>query len=226
MLGVFGLLAVSRIVPYSTQPISLPVQCVFESFAPYGLGFLDIIQPAMVIIFLVVSYTDRMRRLYTFDPDWSILNSIVEVLARPLIKNNDVSNLESLVVTLSPESKAEQGLTHRRLQQRRRWWKFCRDWAKKRSDLSRRMAEIIYLVQEMQKSFLSEILTLLFGVSNGIPQVITNRNDALTAGISGDQNAMTFGQLVPLLLIVLPVLAAGEVNSGEYKTMTISFKAG
>lgn len=30
---------------------------------------------------------------------------------------------------------------------------------------------------------------------------------------------MTFGQLVPLLLIALPVLAAGEVYSGEYRAM-------
>lgn len=149
MLGVFSLLAVSQIGTYSTQSNNLPVQCAFESFAPYGLDFLNIIELAIVIIFLAVSYTDRIRRLYTFDPDWSILNYIVEVIARPLIKKNDVRNLEGMVIASSAQSKAEQGLTYRRLQQRRRWWKFCRTWAKKRPGLSRRMAEILYLIQEM-----------------------------------------------------------------------------
>ena len=226
MLGVFSLLAVSQIGTYSTQSNYLPVQCAFESFAPYGLNFLNIIELAIVIIFLALSYTDRIHRLYTFDPDWSILNYILEALARRVIKNNDVRNLECMVIASSSQSKAEQGLTYRRLQQRRRWWKFCRTWAKKRPGLGRRVAEIVYLVQEMQKSFLSEILTLLFGVSYGVSQVITNRNDTPRAGISGDQNAMTFGQLVPLLLIALPVLAAGEVYSGEYGALTLSLKAG
>ena len=226
MLGVFSLLAISQIGTYSTQSNYLPVQCAFESFAPYGLGFLNIIELTIVLIFLALSYTDRIRRLYTFDPDWSIMNYLLEVLARRLIKNNDVRNLECMVIASSAQSKAEQGLTYRRLQQRRRWWKFCRTWAKKRPGLGRRVAEIAYLIQEMQKSFLSEILTLLFGVSYGIAQVITNRNDTPRAGITGDQNAMTFGQLVPLLLIALPVLAAGEVYSGEYRALGLFTRGG
>ena len=215
MLGIFGLLVVSQIETFSSQPGSLPVQCVFESFAPGGISFLNIIQLVLVVIYLGVSYMNRTRRLYTFDPDWSVQDWIVELLARPLITKNDVRNLERIVVTSSTQSQAEQGATYRKLQHRRRWWKFCGDWIKPRSALSRRWLEIVHLGQEMQRSFLSEILTLLFGVSYGIAQVITNRNDIPTGGLSGDQNAMSFGQLVPLLLISLPVLAAGEVYFGE-----------
>ena len=193
MLGIFGLLAVSQIGSYSTQSNSLPVQCAFESFAPQGLNYLDIIELAIVIIFLAISYTDRIRRLYTFDPDWNIQDYILKVLARKLIKTVDVRNVEGTGIASSPQSKAEQGVTQRNMQQRRRWESFCRNWAKLRPDLMRRLAEIIYLFEEMQRSFLSEILTLLFGVSYGVSQVATNRNDTPTAGISGDQNAMTFG---------------------------------
>lgn len=215
MLGVFGLLVVSQTGTFTTQDNSLPVQCLFESFEPDGLDFLQIIQLVLVILFLGVSYVNRTCRLYTSDADWSLQDWIVEVLARPLIKRNDVRNLERIVVTSPTLSKAEKGATYRRLQQRRRWWKFCGDWVKKRSALSRRGAEVTYLSQEMQSSFLSEILTLLFGVSYGISQVIINRSDIPTGGLSSDQNAMSFGQLVPLLLIALPVLAAGEVYNGK-----------
>ena len=219
MLGIFGLLVVSQIGTFSTRDGSLPVQCIFGSFGSTDLGFLNIIQVVLVGIFLGVSYTNRTRRLYTFDPDWSVQDWIVEALAKPLIKKNDVRNLERIVVTTPTLSKAEQGATYRKLQQRRRWWKYCGDWVKKRSVPSRCMAEINYLNKEMQGSFLSEILTLLFGVSYGISQLITSRMEVPTAGISGDQNAMSFGQLVPLLLIALPVLAAGEVYFGECQTL-------
>lgn len=119
------------------------------------------------------------------------------------------------MVASSILSRAEQGATYRKLQQRRRWWKHCHNWVKHRSAFRRRVVEIMYLNQEMQRSFLGEILTLLFGVSYGISQVITNRNQVPIAGLSGDQNAMSFGQLVPLLLIALPMLAAGEVYFGK-----------
>ena len=221
MLGVFGLLVVSQVGSYSTQDNSSPVQCAFESFAPNGLDPLDILRLAVVIIFLAVSYTNGIRRLYTLDSDWSLQDYIVEVLARPLMMNNGVRNFEHVVVASAPPSKAEQGVTYRRLQQRRRWWKFCRDWAKLRSGRRRRMAEIDYLYQEMQKSFLSDILNLLFGISYGISQVITNRNNMPSAGLTGNQNATTFGQLVPLLLIALPILAAGEVYFGSYISLAL-----
>ena len=35
------------------------------------------------------------------------------------------------------------------------------------------------------------------------------------AGLVGNQNAMDFGPLVPLLLLALPVLAAGEAYYGD-----------
>ena len=215
MLAIFGLLAVSQAGTYSTQDASLPVQCVFDTFAPQGLDFLNIINLTLVIIFLCVSYTNRICRLYTFQADWSVQDWIVEVLARPLIRKNDVRNLERVVVTSSTLSKAEQGAIYTKLQQRRRWWKYCNDWVPNRSAFFRRVVEVWYLNQEMQESFMSEILTLLFGVSYGISQVVTNRNQVPDAGLSGDQNTMSFGQLVPLLLIALPVLAAGEVYFGK-----------
>lgn len=206
---------VSQSGTFSTQDNSLPVQCVFESFAPGGLSFLDIIQLVFILAFLSMSYADSTRRLYTFESDWSVQDWIVEVVVRPLIRNRDARYLERIVVSTPMVSKAEQGVTYRRLKQRKHWWEFCGEWVKDRSAFSRRVAEIRYLNQEMQNSFLGEIHDLLFSVSYGIAQVIINRNQIPTGGLSGDQNAISFGQLVPLLLIALPVLAAEKVYFDE-----------
>ena len=167
-----------------------------------------------------MSNADSTCRLYIFDPDWNVQDWIIEVVARPLIGNGDARYLEIIVVSIPMVSKAEHGVTYRRLKQRKRWWDFCGDLGKNRSALSRRVAEIRYLNREMQNYFLSEIHDLLFSVSYGIAKVIINRNQIPTGGLSGDQNAISFGQPIPLLLIALPVLAAGEVYFRECSTPT------
>ena len=215
MIAILGLLIVSQAGAISIQNSSLPIQCVYNSFAPYGLNPIATFILGWVIIFLCLIYTNRIRRLYTLDPDWSVQGRILELLTRPLIRKNNVHNLEKIVVTSSTLTRAEQGTTYRKLQQRRRWWRYCNGWVKHRSAISRRMVEFWYLNQEMQRSFLSEILTTLFGVGYGIAQVIATRNSVPKAGLSGDQNSISFGQLVPLLLIALPLLAAGEIYYGE-----------
>ena len=68
---------------------------------------------------------------------------------------------------------------------------------------------------EINHSFLGDLLTLEFGVAFGITQVIIARIYQPVAGIVGSQNEINFGQLVPLLLMLLPFLAAGEVYFGN-----------
>lgn len=215
MVAIFGLLVVSQAGTFSIQDSSLPVQCVYNSFAPYGLNPITTIALAWVIFFLCVIYTNRIRRLYTLDPDWGVQGWILEVVTRPLIRKNNVHNLEKIVVTSSTLTRAEQGTTYRKLQQRRRWWRYCNSWVKHRSTISRRMLAFWFLSQEMRRSFLSEILTTLFGVGYGFLQLFATRNLVPKAGLSGDQNTISFGQLVPLLLIALPLLGAGEIYYGE-----------
>lgn len=215
MVAIFGLLVVSQAGAFSIQNSSLPVQCVFNSYAPHGLNTIATIGLALIITFLCWIYTNKISRLYTLDPDWGVPGWILEVLTKPLIRKVNVHNLEKIVVTSSTLTRAEQGTVYRRLQQRRRWWRYCNGWVKHRSAISRHMVEFWYLNQEMQRSFLGEILTTLFGVGYGIAQVITYRNLVPKAGLSGDQNTISFGQLVPLLLIALPILAAGEIYYGE-----------
>ena len=226
MVAIFGLLVVSQAGAFSIQISSLPIQCVFNSYAPYGLNTIATLGLAWIIIFLCLIYTNKIRRLYTLDPDWGVQGWILDVLTRPLIRKSSVHNLEQLVVASSTLTRAEQGTVYRKLQQRRRWWRYCNGWVKHRSAISRHMVEFWYLNQEMQRSFLSEILTSLFGVGYGIAQVIIYRNLVPNVGLSGDQDLISFGQLVPLLLIALPLLAAGEIYSGECWTMNLPVMTG
>ena len=215
MVAIFGLLVVSQAGAFSIQNSSLPIQCVFNSYAPYGLNTIATLALAWITFFLCLLYTNKIRRLYTLDPDWSVQGWILEVLTRPLIRKMNVHNLEKIVLTSSTLTRAEQGTAYRRLQQRRRWRRYCNSWVKYRSAISRHMVEFWYLNQEMQRSFLSEILTSLFGVGYGIAQVIIFRNLVPKVGFSGDQDIISFGQLVPLLLIALHLLAAREIYSCE-----------
>ncbi len=72
---------------------------------------------------------------------------------------------------------------------------------------------------ETKYSFLSDLLTLQFGVALGITQVIVSRTDEPSAGVVGSQNDINFGQLVPLLLMLLPLFTAGEVFFGNIDSL-------
>lgn len=78
-----------------------------------------------------------------------------------------------------------------------------------------RLTRLRYLDREIRKSFIGELLTLLFGITYGLTLITVNRNDIPPAGLSGSQDTVGFGQLVPLFLMALPLLAAGEVCYGK-----------
>ncbi|KAL4964473.1 uncharacterized protein BDV14DRAFT_174633 [Aspergillus stella-maris] len=59
---------------------------------------------------------------------------------------------------------------------------------------------------ECQESFLWRILWLISGNIYGITDVFQSRSDSI--GISGDRDTMGYGQIVPLVLLILPVFSA------------------
>jgi hypothetical protein len=71
-----------------------------------------------------------------------------------------------------------------------------------------------YLMAEYETSYLSQIPSLWFGLSYGLTQVIIARWDS--QAVPDDQaNIMGFGQIVPLVLLVLPMFSASEVYYGK-----------
>ena len=119
------------------------------------------------------------------------------------------------MIASSNKSQAEQTNVYRRIRQRRHFALHCVSYTASKSRFERWVEGSSYLYQQLSDSFLGEILTLVFGMAYGITEVLYARLKVPDVGLSDGQNAMGFGQLVPLLLMVLPILAAGEVYFGK-----------
>jgi hypothetical protein len=65
------------------------------------------------------------------------------------------------------------------------------------------------------ESFVWQIVWLIFGLSYGIAQLVNIRWQ-YTPSLAPGVGVMDFGQIVPLLLLVLPGLAAGEAYYGKF----------
>ena len=71
------------------------------------------------------------------------------------------------------------------------------------------------------QSFLSNIATLFFVLSYGLSQVIVSRT-SYAPKLEAGANRMDFGQIVPLILLALPPLAAAEVFLGNNSHLDLS----
>lgn len=215
MLIVMGLTIVSQVITYADQDIGFPVQCVLHDLFPFGYDLNSILGIVLIVGFLAYSYTNRIARLYLLDPDWSIVGWFTASVAKLLGKRKQMSQLQDIIIAMSAKSQAEKTSFYRRVEQRRQFARFCGFWVANPGIVRRRFIWLMYCFRQLSGSFLGEILTLLFGVSYGITSVLFSRFNVPEVGLSGDQNSMGFGQLVPLLLIVLPILTAGEVYFGK-----------
>lgn len=223
MLCILGLLIVFQISTYSTQDNYLSVECLWLYFWPEIPDPFTIIQLILILIFLVTNYVDKVGSLYTADPDWTVYDCLLKAVTndwflkaetRSSSKRNRVRNLEVIIVSSFLKSKAEKKAAHGRLRQRRRWSQYCGIWIAIDSAFKRRLVETVFLFQEFQRSFLSQISFSLSSLAYGIAQVFMYRSSIPETRLSGDQNKMGFGQLVPVLLLALPVLTAGELFFG------------
>ena len=68
------------------------------------------------------------------------------------------------------------------------------------------------------ESFLSHIGGLFFALSYGLSKVATNRWADNGPSLEARSNRVDFGQVVPLVLLVLPLLAAAEIFHGKMIT--------
>ena len=73
----------------------------------------------------------------------------------------------------------------------------------------------IFLAHELSFSFLSQVVFLSFNLTYGFAATIMYKIDTPFGGIEGNENEMGFGQLVPLLLLLLPALAMVEIYFGR-----------
>ena len=220
MLFVLVLLIVAQLVPGPTQEQtaaaeshasprldnSLPVRCALT----HGSFVMGPLPTVAIITFLVVTYSNGIIRLYVLDPEWSIQEWFVDAVLR-LFTGSPWRSIRNIVIESSNKTKTEQGVVWRSMIETRRYGKRykIRKSSPGKSNLT------LVMTREIQNSFLGNLLMLQFGVTFGITQVIVSRIYEPSAGIVGSQNDINFGQLVPLLLMLLPLFAAGEVYFGN-----------
>ena len=222
ILCLFVLLMVAQLAIAAPADFSVSAQCLFyswaywQSFRPLTVGPFG--GTIIIVLFLVASYTDRIVRLYSFDPEWTIQVWLARVVFR---QKNQFLAVEQMAIAAHAGSHAAIGAAFRRIRYQRRLAVYMERQETERNLLRYRVRELMFINQEIQHSFIGELQALLFGVSFGITQIILFRGLVSTEPIPdtdqliGDQNTLGFGQLVPLLLILLPIFAAGEAYDGK-----------
>lgn len=85
--------------------------------------------------------------------------------------------------------------------------------------LAYKLVAVYYLTfviyAEFAESFAASILFLLLSLPYGITSIFVTRKYA-SPDVTSGESSLTFGQLVPLLLLILPVMAALELSTGMY----------
>ena len=213
MLSALVLLSVAQAVLLSPEDNSVLTQCGLESgVSKDGLNILSL---AVVLIFLTVAYSDGIIRLYAMDPDWSTQNKLALLIVRIFRKREHKEHLIKIVIKSLRIPEAEEGALWRRIEEKERHAK-ARNLLKAEGKGWRlALTRIAILRREIQHSFMGVLLSLLFAVTYGIAQIIVYRQAKPSGGLTGAENSISFGQLVPLLLMLLPVFAAVEVYFGK-----------
>ena len=143
-----------------------------------------------------------------YDPSWCItLVMLLFAYAWKLSQLFDPSRswIRKWLVA-KPQAAIERSMRRSILSRRPRWL----TW------LAYRLLTVYYLTlvvyAEFAESFAASIVFLLLSLPYGITSIIMTRKYVSPDVISGE-SSLTFGQLVPLLLLILPVMAALELST-------------
>ncbi|MCJ1232344.1 hypothetical protein MMC14_000296 [Varicellaria rhodocarpa] len=168
----------------------------------YILGFIS------VILYLIISYGNKAVRLSSGHSDSDLINWITRKKSdREKWKNRTAaSHFNSTHRTRT--SLAYEREARRKIRERNRDVTLGKRLSQGCS-IKNFFTSMKFVSQELSDSFLIEILWLAFGNLYGLLGIIRSR--VMNAPeIVGSENQMGFGQIVPLLLTVLPLLAAAE----------------
>lgn len=216
MVALLGLLLYSQPIMFSQKDISLPLQCVLGYPSLY-VDYSDIIVLIKTMGFLITVYTRRIMRLFVADPDWSISWWVVRVLVRVLPGGqrqlSPARPFEEALSTLDIIERGKIIRAERELRSVRQHQKFLH--INRKSRFRSYSHALIFVIEESSFSYLSQFFTLWFDFIYSVDQTIIFRLSPPAQGVSGDQNTMGFGQLVPLFLLVLPCFTVFELYFGK-----------
>ena len=174
MVCFLVMLVISQVLVYSSQDSSSPVQRAFDSFWQVDENTnVDVIPTMATIAFFLTAYGNRILSLYSEDGDRTVYGLLFDMVMEKL-KGSRNRRLESILIAVANKTVAERTATHRLFRQRRRFFHYYRCIETKNSR-HRRLMEWMWVYEEIQNSFMSELLTLMFVASYGTTTVIVSR---------------------------------------------------
>lgn len=183
----------------------LPLQCAIND------GPKPTVASIFVLLYLLVAYISRILPLY--DPT-KAKTTLPEWLGQKCLKLSLSHECRRQQVSAEVYDRLlKEVLVQNTLQLRFKWISDLRSRARstKSSKTPRDYDPAVsFATTDYYESFLSQILFLFFGISSGFTQVVTFRW-LLAPKIKDGANQMNFGQIMPLLLLALPILAAAEI---------------
>lgn len=114
-----------------------------------------------------------------------------------------------------PEATMERLLRRTALSHRSRWL----TWPVSRILTICYIAFVAYA--EFAESFVATIIYLCLAFTYGLGLIITHRINPLTENVVAVERRLTFGQLVPLFLLMLPILLIFELSAGKSATLLV-----
>ena len=225
MVIMLVILMIAQFVQFFGRDLGAPAKCVFSN-PIYGMPILVWIDFVVILNFLLFSYGNSVVHLYANDSTLSIMAWVSQKLKQRFGRSATtvtvlLARYEASVIPYAIQSSSVTRYRERHRDMRliyglrslqalhsEQWNVKCRC----------ELMFLVYIHHELMDSFFWRILWLIFGNTYGIIQIVVYRWSYQFVQIDGNEDDMGFGQIVPLLLLGLPVLAAGEVYYGMTAT--------
>lgn len=218
MLVLLLMLVVAQIPGWADKDNSVPVICYYQD-----LDKRDMLTVSTAIGFLLITYTEGIARLYSRDIDWNLPDRCIERLVKLLspffftaryrrpsyIKKTEESHFPG-------EISSRPSVTTIRVEREKgRFDRFESNLTSSHRLIKRYALATLFMGRELAFSFFITLALLIADLTYGFVQVFEYRASTPHGGINGNQNEISFGQLVPLLLLLLPMFTMGEIHSGK-----------
>ncbi|KAL8997828.1 MAG: hypothetical protein Q9169_003001 [Polycauliona sp. 2 TL-2023] len=219
MVLVLALLLLAQSPAWSHTDGSIPVFCVYKN-ADMVLDGTNLLTLITTIGLLFIVYVERIVRLYWLDVDWDFCDIVIEGLVKLLSGKN---YREPSRVTaardgaFAGEDKASITSSIRTERERIRHARFKSAMEHSNGRLRAYIIATLFVADEMSYAFVRQVTILICNFVYAITSTIVLRKDLPIEGIDGDQNEMGFGQLVPLVLLLVPALGLGEIYFGNHE---------
>lgn len=221
MVCILGFLIYSLAIMVMRVDDSIPVQCLFDYprlFGTTGVDYIVLVVLVITIIFLLVNYSRRIQ--------WSIREtnrrlSFSYFLAFGFWKRYGIGKD---IASDNVDTFLERLAVHRGFSERRKLLESMKMQDTELGSLHPRLLySYLYATSLHQGSFIATTTEIMFMISYGITQSISARWTSRGYGSTDHfrkvtvhhDRSMGFGQVTPLLLLILPLFAAAEIYYGE-----------